>query len=133
MDPERLRRAMWLAGAMAVIDWIYLSRLFSGSSAAEDAEPISLSVFLFRIFLIAAVTGVPFAIMKWKDRYWTSKMAANLAMGTWGVVFMAFGTLHYSTCPIAAVLFFIPLTLGALLGHNVGKMAHPENLDDAED
>ena len=132
MDPERLRRAMWLAGTMAIIDWIYLSRLFSGGAAAEDAEPTSLGAFLFRILLIAAIAGVPFAVMKWKDRYWTSKMAANLAMGTWGVVFMAFGTLHYSTCPIAAVFFFIPLTLGALIGHNVGKVAHPDDLDEPD-
>jgi len=131
-DLAEVHRGRWLRVSifvllLAVMDLVYLRWAFSPN--APDAVLTFGGVFL-RIFILAAIGSVPFFVMAWLDPVWRSKHAAWIAAGTWIVVFTLFSNSKWgATCPGAAMFFFVPFSIGALVGHNLGMFRHPETFD----
>lgn len=124
----RTARVAMLVGSLVVVYSVYLY----WAIVAPRADSITFSGLLGRIALIALVGGIPFFVMVWFDPTWRSRHAATITLCTWFVVFMAFALKYDTQCPKIAVFLFIPLTLGALVGHNLGMFRHPETFDREE-
>ena len=125
-----LRVGVFLA-VIAILYWLYLRWVFAPNPDGDNT--ITFGGIFLRIFVIALIGGLPFFVMAWLDPVWRSKHAAQVSLGTWLVVFTIFSNSRWGlTCPVAAVFFFIPLTLGALAGHNIGMFRHPETFDQEE-
>ena len=129
---DRLFPLSLLVVSLVVIYGIYLSHLV-GVNASHDPEPTMLRAFLGRVLLVSAIAGTPFAAMAYMDPRWRSRHAAEIAMGTWALVFGFFVARHGGGCPLIAIFLFIPLTFGALAGHAIGTMRHPPQVDEDDD
>ena len=127
-----IHRGRWLrvgifVTILALMDLLYLRWAFAPN--APD-HTITFGGIFLRIFVLAAIGSVPFFVMAWLDPVWRSKHAAWIAAGTWIVVFTLFSNSKWgATCPGAAMFFFVPFSIGALVGHNLGMFRHPETFD----
>jgi hypothetical protein len=107
----------------------YSAYLYWAVIVPSDGTPTTIGALLFKILLIALIAGIPFFVMAWIDPRWRSHHAATIAVAAWLIVFVLFSMKWGAACPKVAIFFFIPLTLGALVGHNIGMFNHPETFD----
>ncbi|QJR15635.1 hypothetical protein [Usitatibacter palustris] len=124
----RTTRVAMLVGSLVVV---YSGYLY-WAIVMPPTGSITFSGLLGRIVLIALVGGIPFFVMVWYDPTWRSRHAATITLCTWFTVFMIFAMIYNTQCPKIAAFLFIPLTLGALVGHNLGMFRHPETFDPQE-
>jgi len=127
-----IHRGRWLRVGifvllLALMYFLYLRWVFSPK---EPGAVITFGGVILRIVVLAAIGSVPFFVMAYLDPVWRSKHAASIAALTWIVVFTIFSNSKWGlTCPAAAIFFFVPFSLGALVGHNLGMFKHPETFD----
>ena len=112
------RRAQQYAGlfcVLAVIYSIYLHGILSGTEVNFGGRTLA------KFCLISAL---PFAVLAFADKTWTSSDAAPVSLGAWAAVFGGFTMKYGSGCPITAAALFLPLVLAALLAHIVGALCN---------
>lgn len=127
---DRLPAVFALVVVLMVIYGLYLYRLIAMNH--EDSVT-SFGVFIARILLVSFIGGAPFAVMAWLDPRWRSRHAAEIAIASWVMVFGVFAVVYGAKCPLVAIFLFIPLTFGALVGHNIGTLRHPPTLEEFDE
>lgn len=127
----RWPRVFLFVGVLAVMFSLYLYNVV-GMTPGDRHTTTTLGRFLLNILLVIAIAAVPFAVMAWFNFGWHSRHAAWIAGITWVGVWTAFSIKWGANCPGAAAFLFIPISIGAVIGHNIGLFGHPEQFTQDE-
>ncbi|HXM67064.1 MAG TPA: hypothetical protein VN911_10060 [Candidatus Acidoferrum sp.] len=116
LGQRRAQQYLGLFCVLAIIYSIYLHGILSGTAE------VNLGGWPLAKFCL--ISALPFAVLAFADKTWTSSDAAPVSLGAWAAVFGGFSMKYGSGCPITAAALFLPLVLAALLAHIVGALCN---------
>ncbi|MFL6437130.1 MAG: hypothetical protein ACJ71Q_06085 [Terriglobales bacterium] len=119
-DGEIVRRKIFLSiGLFFFLLLVYASFLFNFFAGGIVPDPFANT----GLFLKPCVTAaLPFAVLAYADKHWTSNDAAPVCAGGW-VAACALLVHKHPMCALGLGFLFLPFVVATLIAHGVGTLA----------
>jgi hypothetical protein len=119
-DGEIVRRKIFLSiGLFFFLLLVYASFLFNFFAGGIVPDPLANTGLFLKPCLTAAL---PFAVLAYADKHWTSNDAAPVCAGGW-VAACALLVHKHPMCALGLGFIFLPFVAATLIAHGVGTLA----------